>query len=239
MLLAASLLVALQLPGLADTTRRTTATHAMAVVDSARLHAASARSPAHALAATVPGATAITIDGVPGSSPVLVVRGGAIHGVNDALIVIDGVVSRGPLSDLDVDDIDRIEVLNGPASAAAYGLGAANGVIRIFTRRGRQLPGAGTRFVARSEISTHLRPRILPVNLHGVAGADGIHDDPYPVTYDAPSALLQQRVVLANHVSVQQLDRAMWWADSSHRCATSATRGCCRSSRASTRRRFD
>jgi hypothetical protein len=208
MLLAASLL-ALQLPGLADTTRRATATHAMSVVDSARLHGASARSPAHALAPAVASATAITIDGVPGAAPFIVLRGGSVHKVNDPLVLIDGIVSRGPLSDIDVDDIDRIEVLNGPASTAAYGLGAANGVIRVFTRRGRHLPGAGTRFVARSEIATHLRPRILPVNQHRAADPDSIHDDDYPVSYDAPAALLQHRVVLANHLSAQQLDRTM------------------------------
>ncbi|MEE9534091.1 MAG: TonB-dependent receptor plug domain-containing protein, partial [Acidimicrobiia bacterium] len=38
---------------------------------------------------------------------------------------------------VNVADIDRIEVLRGPAATIEYGSDAADGVIRIYTRRGR------------------------------------------------------------------------------------------------------
>jgi TonB-dependent starch-binding outer membrane protein SusC len=42
------------------------------------------------------------------------------------------------LADLDPNDIERIEVLKGAAAAALYGSRANNGVVQIFTRRGRR-----------------------------------------------------------------------------------------------------
>ena len=41
------------------------------------------------------------------------------------------------LNDLNPDDIDRIEVLKGAAAATLYGSDATNGVIQIFTKRGK------------------------------------------------------------------------------------------------------
>src|SRR5690606_14780455 len=40
------------------------------------------------------------------------------------------------LSDLNPNDIERIEVLKGAAAAALYGSRANNGVVQIFTKRG-------------------------------------------------------------------------------------------------------
>jgi len=45
-----------------------------------------------------------------------------------------GVMSR--LDDFDPDEIERIEVIKGPAAATLYGTEASNGVIQIFTKRG-------------------------------------------------------------------------------------------------------
>jgi len=71
---------------------------------------------------------------------------------NQPLIYIDGMraqsepISRqsgsrepySPLSDLNPDDIERIEVVKGPAATTLYGTEAAAGVIQIFTKRGGQ-----------------------------------------------------------------------------------------------------
>ncbi len=45
------------------------------------------------------------------------------------------------LANLNPEDIEKIEVLKGPAGAAMYGTDGANGVILITTRRGKVLPG--------------------------------------------------------------------------------------------------
>jgi len=45
-----------------------------------------------------------------------------------------GVMSR--LDDLDPDEIERIEVIKGPAAATLFGTEASNGVIQVFTKKG-------------------------------------------------------------------------------------------------------
>lgn len=43
-----------------------------------------------------------------------------------------------PLNDINPAEIDRVEVIKGPAATTLYGTEAAAGVIQIFTKRGRQ-----------------------------------------------------------------------------------------------------
>ncbi len=61
---------------------------------------------------------------------------------NHTLVVIDGVEVNDPtngaydFSDLDADDVERIEIIRGPFSGI-YGAGAVGGVVNIVTRGGR------------------------------------------------------------------------------------------------------
>jgi TonB-linked SusC/RagA family outer membrane protein len=66
------------------------------------------------------------------------------------------------LADLDPADVERIEVLKGAAAAALYGSRANNGVIQIFTKRGRA--GAPT-FSVSSEVSTSKTPAEYNLNM--------------------------------------------------------------------------
>lgn len=84
---------------------------------------------------TVPGIMLGQTAG-PGSQASLFLRGG---NSNFAKVLIDGVPVNAPGGALDVstlttDNIDRIEVLRGPASVQ-YGSDAMTGVIQVFTRR--------------------------------------------------------------------------------------------------------
>jgi TonB-dependent SusC/RagA subfamily outer membrane receptor len=56
---------------------------------------------------------------------------------NQGCCNFNGGVGEDRLSDLNPNDIDRIEVLKGPAAATLYGSDASNGVIQIFTKKGR------------------------------------------------------------------------------------------------------
>ena len=58
---------------------------------------------------------------------------------NGALILVDGVV--GEINNIDPLDIESVSVLKDAASAAIYGARAANGVVLIKTRRGRNTGG--------------------------------------------------------------------------------------------------
>src|SRR5678816_2990506 len=51
------------------------------------------------------------------------------------LIVVDGVI-RNNINEVDPNNIDNVSVLKDAAAVAPYGLGGANGVILITTKRG-------------------------------------------------------------------------------------------------------
>ncbi|KAA6340075.1 TonB-dependent receptor SusC [termite gut metagenome] len=59
-------------------------------------------------------------------------------GHNDPLIILDGMMFYGELSEINPDDIGQIDVLKDASAAAIYGAKAANGVIIIVTKKGRQ-----------------------------------------------------------------------------------------------------
>lgn len=77
-------------------------------------------------------------NGQPGSSPTIRVRGTtSMNKSNNPLYVVDGV----PFEDIDflaADDIADIQILKDASSAAIYGSRAANGVIIITTKQGKQ-----------------------------------------------------------------------------------------------------
>lgn len=58
-------------------------------------------------------------------------------GHNDPLIILDGMMFYGELSEINPDDIGQIDVLKDASSAAVYGAKAANGVIIITTKKGK------------------------------------------------------------------------------------------------------
>ncbi|WP_167597622.1 SusC/RagA family TonB-linked outer membrane protein [Leeuwenhoekiella sp. ZYFB001] len=67
----------------------------------------------------------------------ILIRGLATTGNNDVLVVVDGVPGQvGGLSRLNPQDIESVTVLKD-ASAAIYGSRAANGVILVTTKRGK------------------------------------------------------------------------------------------------------
>ena len=98
-----------------------------------------------------PGLIISGTSGTPGSNVFIRLRGTtSINAGNDPLYVIDGVpfnsqplqtISNGgqtinPLSDLNPNDIEKIEVLKDASATAIYGARGANGVILVTTKRG-------------------------------------------------------------------------------------------------------
>lgn len=59
-------------------------------------------------------------------------------GHNDPLLILDGMMFYGELSEINPDDIGQIDVLKDASAAAVYGAKAANGVIIITTKKGKQ-----------------------------------------------------------------------------------------------------
>lgn len=85
----------------------------------------------------VPGASVVQ-NGSTGSVSTLFLRGGESRYTK---VLIDGVAVNAPggffdFSHLTTDNVERIEVVRGPASVV-YGADAVTGIVRIFTRQGR------------------------------------------------------------------------------------------------------
>jgi TonB-linked SusC/RagA family outer membrane protein len=91
----------------------------------------------NALAGRLPGAVIQQGNGEPGhDAAYILVRGVATLGNNSPLIVIDGIPGRD-MNSINPNDVENISVLKD-ASAAIYGAEAANGVILITTKRGKE-----------------------------------------------------------------------------------------------------
>jgi outer membrane cobalamin receptor len=54
------------------------------------------------------------------------------------MIMVDGVeMGATDINKLDLSTVDRVEVIQGAAAAGIYGAQGANGVIQLFTKRGK------------------------------------------------------------------------------------------------------
>ena len=84
----------------------------------------------------LPGVVVSNFSQQPGADdPQIRIRGiGSITGGNNPLILVDGIEST--ISQIPAEDIASVTVLKDAASAAIYGVRAANGVVLITTKRG-------------------------------------------------------------------------------------------------------
>ncbi|MBU2997837.1 TonB-dependent receptor [Cellulophaga baltica] len=73
----------------------------------------------------------------PGSEPVVMIRGlGTAASGTTPLYIVDGVQVSG-ISNINPADIENMDVMKDAASAAIYGMDAANGVVFITTKKGK------------------------------------------------------------------------------------------------------
>ena len=59
-------------------------------------------------------------------------------GHNNPLLILDGMIFYGELSEINPDDIAQVDILKDASAAAIYGAKAASGVIIIVTKKGKQ-----------------------------------------------------------------------------------------------------
>jgi TonB-linked SusC/RagA family outer membrane protein len=100
-----------------------------------------------------------------GEEPVFDIRGtNNISGAaaNQPLIVVDGLIFRGSLTDISPTDIASVDVLKDASSAAVYGSQAANGVVVITTKKGTKSGDGAPKFNFSSK--TSLRQDSNPLN---------------------------------------------------------------------------
>lgn len=103
-------------------------------------------SPEQLLQGRVSGVNVVSASGEPGSAQRITIRGpGGVRTGSTPLFVLDGLAldnagtggASNPLTFLNPDDIESIDVLKDASATAIYGARGANGVILITTKKGK------------------------------------------------------------------------------------------------------
>jgi TonB-linked SusC/RagA family outer membrane protein len=182
----------------------------------------------------VAGVNVIQASGAPGSGSFLQLRTpSSIEKDNGPLFMVDGILLNSSQSvttqDIEAMNIESIEVIKGAAAAALYGSRAAGGVISIKTQRGKGLALGQSVMTIRNDFGYdqyydkpkqrmyhHYRMNaqgqmldasgnVLPrASRNSAIEADGMIDNPYPVTYDNIGNLFRNGQSLQSSVSIAQ-----------------------------------
>lgn len=196
------------------TVKREAVTGSVSSVKGDVLAAAPVTSVDKALAGKLAGVAISATSGQPGAITQIRIRGnGSINASNAPLWVVDGIPvltgnigyesnSNSALTGLNPNDIENITVLKDAAAAAAYGSRAANGVILVTTKSGKEgrsqfnvrakyginwlQPDSGFRMMTASEFLGWSRDAIRN------AGTDP--DNPASGSYYRPLSLLNNKL---------------------------------------------
>lgn len=163
--------------GVATETSMNKVPFSIAKVSAEKMSEVPATNPISALAGKVTGTRIEMGSGEPGAAPTIRLRGSTNLGAGNSapIILLDGVITKFSMSDIDASDVENIEVLKGAAAASFYGSDAANGVINITTKRGKGGAEGEVQVKVRSEIGTSSIEHYVPINQHHpwVLNADG------------------------------------------------------------------
>lgn len=124
-----------------------------------------------------PGVHVAPSSGEPGAPSRVRIRGvNSINTSNEPIIIVDGVQIRSevreagstdpnwdfsPIDQIDINTIEKIEILKGPSAVAMYGSDAANGVIVITSKRGQV---SAPRWTANASVARETMPGKWPWN---------------------------------------------------------------------------
>ncbi len=120
--------------------KKGTITGSVATVKSQSIESTPSAAFDQALQGQVPGLTVLSDSGEPSASATMTIRGtNSINSGTAPLYVLDGVaISASDFNTINPSDIESLTVLRDASSTSIYGARAANGVIVITTKRGRQ-----------------------------------------------------------------------------------------------------
>ena len=115
-------------------------TGSAAVVDNSKIEAIASTNALDAITGNVAGVEVYNATGDPtNASPAMRIRGiSSISAGTSPLIVVDGTPYGGDMNSINTNDIESMTVLKDAAANALYGSRAANGVIMITTKKGKQ-----------------------------------------------------------------------------------------------------
>lgn len=128
------------------TQKKTDITGAVGTLKSENFNQGIVANPGQLLQGKIAGVNVTSVSGEPGAGQDVVIRGvGSLRSGTSPLYVIDGFVldnanngiASNPLNFINPQDIESISVLKDASAAAIYGARAANGVIVITTKKGK------------------------------------------------------------------------------------------------------
>lgn len=119
------------------TQKKVATTSALSSIKGDDLIGAPVANVSNSITGRLPGVLSFQGSGEPGAdATTLRIRGIGTTGNANALVIIDGIPRS--LSAIDPNEVETITVLKDAAAVAPYGLGGANGVILITTKRGQE-----------------------------------------------------------------------------------------------------
>ncbi|WP_316816686.1 TonB-dependent receptor [Pedobacter nyackensis] len=149
------------------TTRRAT-TSAISTLDMKNVAQIPVASINDAVAGRLPGVIVTANNGAPGSKSTISIRGGGTP-----LFVIDNVIrSSNDFANLNPNDIEEYSILKDAAATALYGVSAANGVVIVTTKRGKE--GQASINYAYNQIFS--QPTLFPEKLSAYEQAVALND---------------------------------------------------------------
>ncbi len=168
-------------------------------------------SPTQALQGRASGVNVTTSSGMPGAPTTIRIRGiNSINLSNDPLWIIDGVpmysgggleassstVSQDPMSMINPNDIESIDILKDAASTAIYGSRASNGVIMVTTKSGKKQESKGTINVDYSTGFSNLTRTAKDIGFANTQQWIAMADKAIQYSTNNPAALFQPSMVL-------------------------------------------
>lgn len=119
------------------TTTKKDATGAISSIKATQLENENPQSVADILKGNIAGMSVGLSTSAKGGGDLLVRGKSTLTAGSSPLIVLDGVIYNGQLSDINPNDIETVDVLKDASSLAVYGAKAATGVVAITTKKGR------------------------------------------------------------------------------------------------------
>ncbi|CCG99680.1 TonB-dependent receptor plug [Fibrella aestuarina BUZ 2] len=103
-----------------------------------------------------------------GQDPTISIRGrNSISGSTAPLIVLDGIIYRGSIVDINPNDIASVDILKDASAAAVYGSQAANGVILITSKTGKGTKKPTVEYSGSYSLQEITNKAMLPDNAAG------------------------------------------------------------------------
>lgn len=188
--------------------KKATLTGSVSSVGGEEIKKISAANLTNTLAGKTAGIIANTRSGEPGEDGAeITIRGKGTLGSTAPLIIVDGVADRS-FSRLNPEDIESISVLKD-ASAAIYGARAANGVILVTTKRGKE----GKVKVNYNGSYTWAQPTRIPKMLNSYQYATYRNEYDADPRHDSPGLTFGQDVLdhYMNHDDLDRYPDTDWW----------------------------